>query len=321
MSMSNVIAYLERIGATGEGGTAAHEIALDEAREAARRIKALEAERDGAIERLQVRDETVAALNKALVDLQFKASDADRRVAVEREQCALVAEHFTGNFWDADENEHARRITDAIRSRSNDAPASEHGPLAQLVELPAHNGTVVGSSPAGTTTTYIPPAQTGAVGSVPEDYMLVPKVPTPAMRKAGALARHSEACDGGYSIVGNPAAEVAYAAMISASPQPPSLSPVRAGEFKPDWALSTVERVIVVLSLALPKHIPGWPGCTDEQMEAVATAVVADLKPDQPVEGGHSFDCDALHRVGPCDCDASSVKTSQAIASGDEGGA
>lgn len=56
-------------------------------------IEALEAERDGAVERLRVRNETVAALNEALVSLQFKLSDADRRVEEERERVARL-EHI-----------------------------------------------------------------------------------------------------------------------------------------------------------------------------------------------------------------------------------
>jgi hypothetical protein len=39
--------------------------------------------------------------------------------SAEREACAQVSEHFTGNLWDADENALARRITDAIRARSS----------------------------------------------------------------------------------------------------------------------------------------------------------------------------------------------------------
>lgn len=53
---------------------------------------------------------------------------------------------------------------------------------------------------------------------VPEGWQLVPKKATPAMLKAGALARHSGACDGGYSIVGGPAADVCWTAMLEAAP-------------------------------------------------------------------------------------------------------
>jgi hypothetical protein len=45
-------------------------------------------------------------------------------------------------------------------------------------------------------------------------------------------------------------------------------------EFKPDWKLSPAEQMQVDLSLALTKHVPGWPGATDEQIEAVARQVI-----------------------------------------------
>lgn len=64
-----------------------------------------------------------------------------------------------------------------------------------------------------------------AVGaaSIPKGWALVPVEPTPAMVKAGALARHSSACDGGYSYVGSPASEAAYRAMVEAAPLPPNV--------------------------------------------------------------------------------------------------
>lgn len=60
--------------------------------------------------------------------------------------------------------------------------------------------------------------QAPAAQAVPDGWQLVPKEPTPSMMKAGALARHSAACDGGYSIVGGPAAEPCYRSMLAAAP-------------------------------------------------------------------------------------------------------
>jgi hypothetical protein len=44
--------------------------------------------------------------------------------------------------------------------------------------------------------------------------------------------------------------------------------------FSPDWTLSASEQIQVALTLALTKHVPGWPGATDEQLEAVAGEVL-----------------------------------------------
>lgn len=48
--------------------------------------------------------------------------------------------------------------------------------------------------------------------------------------------------------------------------------------FRPDWSLTLEERIIVALTLALPKHIPGYPGATDEQLEAVADEVMREVE-------------------------------------------
>ncbi len=40
-------------------------------------------------------------------------------------------------------------------------------------------------------------------------------------------------------------------------------------DFKPDWELEPAEKIQVALTIALAKHIPNWPGATDEQLEAV----------------------------------------------------
>jgi hypothetical protein len=46
-------------------------------------------------------------------------------------------------------------------------------------------------------------------------------------------------------------------------------------EFTPDWKLSQQDQLQVHLSIALAKHIPGWPGATDEQLAAVAGDLVS----------------------------------------------
>jgi len=46
-------------------------------------------------------------------------------------------------------------------------------------------------------------------------------------------------------------------------------------EFTPDWKLSQQDQLQVHLSIALAKHVPDWPGATDEQLAAVA----GDLSP------------------------------------------
>jgi hypothetical protein len=53
---------------------------------------------------------------------------------------------------------------------------------------------------------------------IPDGWKLVPEKATPAMLKAGALARHSGACDGQWSYVGWSAAEAAYREMLNAAP-------------------------------------------------------------------------------------------------------
>jgi phage/plasmid-associated DNA primase len=68
--------------------------------------------------------------------LQDAVSNADRRVEEEREACAKVAEHFTGSLWDADENALARRITDAIRSRSTREQVSDSSTACSTAASP-----------------------------------------------------------------------------------------------------------------------------------------------------------------------------------------
>jgi hypothetical protein len=48
--------------------------------------------------------------------------------------------------------------------------------------------------------------------------------------------------------------------------------------FRPDYSLTPAEALTITLNLALNKHIPNWPGCTDEQLEAVAEEVIEHVK-------------------------------------------
>lgn len=48
-------------------------------------------------------------------------------------------------------------------------------------------------------------------------------------------------------------------------------------QFAPNWTLSPTDKMAVKLTLALNRHIPGWPGATDEQLAAVAEEI---LKPE-----------------------------------------
>ena len=44
-----------------------------------------------------------------------------------------------------------------------------------------------------------------------------------------------------------------------------------------DWTVSAADLIAVTLSIALGQRVPGWPGATDEQLEAVANEVIAAL--------------------------------------------
>jgi hypothetical protein len=50
-------------------------------------------------------------------------------------------------------------------------------------------------------------------------------------------------------------------------------------EFKPNWQLSSKDKLAVALTLALSKHIPGWTGATDEELGAVAGDILANVLP------------------------------------------
>lgn len=45
-----------------------------------------------------------------------------------------------------------------------------------------------------------------------------------------------------------------------------------------DWTMSAVDVCAVALTLALSRHVPGWPGAEDEQLERVARAVIEALE-------------------------------------------
>lgn len=48
-------------------------------------------------------------------------------------------------------------------------------------------------------------------------YVVVPRTPTETMLRAGARAKHSRACDGGYEFAGRPQAEAAWYEMVDAA--------------------------------------------------------------------------------------------------------
>ena len=45
-------------------------------------------------------------------------------------------------------------------------------------------------------------------------------------------------------------------------------------ELNPDWRLTPSEELAVILSMVMSRHIPGWPGATDEQLEAAAKDII-----------------------------------------------
>lgn len=44
-----------------------------------------------------------------------------------------------------------------------------------------------------------------------------------------------------------------------------------------DWTVSAADLIAATLSIALGQNVPGWPGATDEQLNAVAKEIVAAL--------------------------------------------
>lgn len=126
-------------------------------------------------------------------------------------------------------------------------------------------------------------AETG-VSVVPDGWQLVPKEPSWEI-----LIDHGIDSD-------------TWAALLAASPSPPAAEAVGGDSvfnviepysqsdgdgpaaptasddwptgFKPDWKLTPHEQIAVTLNLALAK-VPDWPGCTDEQLDALAQAVLS----------------------------------------------
>lgn len=45
-----------------------------------------------------------------------------------------------------------------------------------------------------------------------------------------------------------------------------------------DWTMSAIDVAAVALSMALSKHVPGWCGAEDEELDAVARAVIEALE-------------------------------------------
>lgn len=45
-----------------------------------------------------------------------------------------------------------------------------------------------------------------------------------------------------------------------------------------DWTMSATDVCAVALSLALSRHVPGWSGADDEELERVARDVIAALE-------------------------------------------
>ena len=51
----------------------------------------------------------------------------------------------------------------------------------------------------------------------------------------------------------------------------------RGEDLKPDWQLNQIEALAVNISLAMHKHVAGWGGATDEQLELVAREIIASV--------------------------------------------
>jgi hypothetical protein len=64
----------------------------------------------------------------------------------------------------------------------------------------------------------------------------------------------------------------------------------RKTEFKPDWKLTPAEALAVTLSMSLHKHVPGWGGCTDEQLGAVAIDVLEHVMTEREALGFQKSD-------------------------------
>ena len=64
-----------------------------------------------------------------------------------------------------------------------------------------------------------------------------------------------------------------------------------------DWTVSARDTVAIAASAALSRHVPGWAGATDKQLDAVAAAILSAL--DAPtVECRHPSMQRVLSEVG-----------------------
>lgn len=54
--------------------------------------------------------------------------------------------------------------------------------------------------------------------------------------------------------------------------------PLDTTDFRPNWMLGPIDALQVQLSISLGKHIPGWSGATDDQLEAVARDIWAEAR-------------------------------------------
>lgn len=57
-------------------------------------------------------------------------------------------------------------------------------------------------------------------------------------------------------------------------------------EFRPKWELPARDKLVVALTIALPRCIANWQGCSDEELEAVAAYVLQQTRrEDEEPEG------------------------------------
>lgn len=54
--------------------------------------------------------------------------------------------------------------------------------------------------------------------------------------------------------------------------------PKRKDDFNPDYQLTPTQALAITLNLSLDKHVPRWPGCSDEQLDAVARDIIQHVK-------------------------------------------
>ena len=105
------------------------------------------------------------------------------------------------------------------------------------------------------------------------EWVTVPREPTEAMIDAGTP-------DGGFELL----ASVVWQQMLAASPVPPA--------WPFDWKPTDAENIAAALSIAMHKHVPGWGGATDEQLDAVAKDLIAMASPPSPPVSGEVVEAD-----------------------------